>query len=86
MSAPVLAAANRQPKSARDMTEAKALYHRKDYIVIPVIDGDGVIVDLFAGEQDEWQRPRNPLRIPVVINAGGRGPGWTPLPACCQSR
>lgn len=61
MSAPVLAAANRHPKSAKNMTEARALYHRKDYIVIPVIDGDGVIIDLFAGEQDEWQRPRNPV-------------------------
>lgn len=79
MSAPVLAAANRHPKSAKNMTEARALYHRKDYIVIPVIDGDGVIIDLFAGEQDEWQRPRNPLRIPVVINAGGRGTRLDPF-------
>lgn len=79
MSAPVLAAANRHPKSAKNMTEARALYHRKDYIVIPVIDGDGVIIDLFAGEQDEWQRPRNPLRISVVINAGGRGTRLDPF-------
>lgn len=86
MSAPVLAAANRHPKSAKNMAEAKALYHRKDYIVIPVIDGDGVIIDLFTGEQDERQRPRNPLHIPGVINAGGGGPGWAPLPACCQNR
>lgn len=69
---PAMNAANRQPKVAKTKEEAEALYHRKNYVVIPVVDEAGRVTALYNGEGHEI-RKRNPLRIPVVINAGGKG-------------
>ena len=73
MTASALDAANKKPRCARTIEEAHKLYHKKNYIVIPIIDESGIIVDLFTGELGEKQRKRNPIKIPVVINAGGKG-------------
>ena len=72
MDAPALSAANREPKTAHSLEEAKGLYHRRNYVVIPIVDETGAVIDLFSGEGKD-DRHRSPLCVPVVINAGGRG-------------
>ena len=74
---PVLQAANRNPRIASTLEEAKSKYHRKNYVVIPVIDEDGRIVDLYTEGSDEKNKAA--LKIPVVINAGGRGTRLDPF-------
>lgn len=64
-------AANTNPKTAKSIEQAKSLYHKRNYIVIPIIDDDGFIIGLYDGE--EVDRPRKNLNVPVVINAGGKG-------------
>ena len=66
-------AANKFPRYARTIDEAKTLYHNKNFIIIPVINDNGIIVDLYNGESGIQRKHRNPLNIPVVINAGGKG-------------
>ena len=73
MTAPAGDAANHSPRSAKTMDEAKHLYHRKNYVVIPVVNETGAIKELYFGENEGEVRPHTPLNIPVVINAGGRG-------------
>lgn len=65
-------AANREPKIANTLEEAKLLYHKKNYVAIPVVDGDGNLADLYIGD-GLFVREKHALNIPVVINAGGRG-------------
>ena len=68
----VMAAANRNPKTAHSLKQAAKLFHNRDYVVIPVVDPQGIIIDLYS--QDGRTLPVRPnLNIPVVINAGGRG-------------
>ncbi len=72
-------AANKNPRFAKTMDEAKELFHKKDYIVIPVIDDHGFVVDLFSGDPTSPKKQRNPINIPVVINAGGKGTRLDPF-------
>ncbi|MCR5149598.1 MAG: NTP transferase domain-containing protein [Clostridiales bacterium] len=72
-------AANKNPKVAFTSDEAKALYHKKNYIVIPIIDKDGHIVDFFTGEADRRKKKNGFVNIPVVINAGGKGTRLDPF-------
>lgn len=65
-------AANLHPKVARSLNEAAKLYHEKNWIVIPVLNDKGTIIDLFTGSKDQV-KSRASLNTPVVINAGGRG-------------
>ena len=67
-----LSAANRNPKTAKSRTEAKKIYHSRDYVVIPIIDDTGRITDFYNGSYSVTVK-HNALNIPVVINAGGRG-------------
>lgn len=74
MDGAALEVANRNPKIAKTVDEARHLYHKKNYIVIPIVDDEEVIIDLYAGETgDIVKKQHNPLNIPVVINAGGKG-------------
>ena len=66
-------AANKNPRFARTIEEAEKLYHKKNYIVIPVLDERGVVIDLYGGEAGTQKKQHNPIGIPVVINAGGKG-------------
>ncbi len=67
-------AANRHPKAAKNTEEAVRLYDKKNYIVIPIVDDEGTVIDLYTGELGKAiKKQRNPLYIPVVINAGGKG-------------
>ena len=74
-----LDAANIQPRYANTLEEARTLYHKKNYIVIPIIDEHGSVIDLYNGESGAHKKPRNPLNIPVVINAGGKGTRLDPF-------
>lgn len=69
----VLDASNRNPKVARNLEEAKSLYHVKYFTTIPILDLEGRVIDLYSGEKIDRIKNRNPIRIPVVINAGGKG-------------
>lgn len=72
-------AANHDPRYAKSLEEAKILYHKKNYIVIPILNGDGIVVDLYSGDPSIQKRLKNPLNIPVVINAGGKGTRLEPF-------
>ena len=74
MDALAIEAANKHPKIAKTLEEARHLYHKRNYIIIPVVNDRGEIIDLYAGETgSKVQKNRSPLNIPVVINAGGKG-------------
>ena len=45
---PVLRAANMHPKFAYTIEEARHLYHERDFIVIPILNENRHIVDLFT--------------------------------------
>lgn len=72
-------AANRKPRFAKSLDEAKSLYHKKNYIVIPVLDENRMVIDLYSGESGIQKKKRNPISIPVVINAGGKGTRLDPF-------
>ncbi|MCR2046772.1 sugar phosphate nucleotidyltransferase [Acetatifactor muris] len=78
MSDNIMQAANRKPKFAHTLTEAKEMYHGQDYVAIPIIDKEGKITDIYSGE-DQKSKEKTPLNIPVVINAGGRGTRLDPF-------
>ena len=74
MSDAAMRAANLTPRVARTQEEAKRLYNKKDYIVIPIVDVNGRMIEVYFGETEGTRhKPHKPLNIPVVINAGGRG-------------
>ena len=74
MSEQAIEAANRNPRVAKAIEEARHLYHKKNYIAIPIVNENGVVIDLYNGEAGEANRKqRKALHIPVVINAGGKG-------------
>lgn len=68
----VVKAANRNPKYAHTLDEAISLFHKKNYIAIPVLDEEKRIISIYLGN-GEIEIPRVSLNVPVVINAGGRG-------------
>ncbi|XME02211.1 sugar phosphate nucleotidyltransferase [Lachnospiraceae bacterium C1.1] len=73
-------AANKTPRVAYSTKEAQHLYHKKNYVVIPIVGVDGKIIDVYSGENgNNIQKEHNPLNIPVVINAGGRGTRLDPF-------
>lgn len=65
-------AANREPRVAASEDEAVQLHNRRDYSIIPIVDDKGMIIDLYMG-QGRRIKKRSSLKIPVVINAGGKG-------------
>ena len=74
------AAANKMPRYARGLDEAKHLYHKKNYIVIPIVDKRMRIIDLYTGElREQIKKKSKSLNIPVVINAGGKGTRLDPF-------
>lgn len=79
MEGAALDAANHQPKYAKTIDEAKVLYHKRNYIAIPIIDESGIVIDVYTGGVGEHHKIRTPLNIPVVINAGGRGTRLDPF-------
>lgn len=78
LDAPAIQAANLIPKTAGNLEEAKKLYHKKNYIVIPIVDSNRIIIDFYNGNGSASQE-RPALNVPVVINAGGRGTRLDPF-------
>ena len=80
MTSSAMDAANKTPRVARSLEEARHLYHKKNYIIIPILDEEGHILDLYLGETGRQnQKPHAALHIPVVINAGGKGTRLDPF-------
>lgn len=67
---PAIRAANKSPRTAHSRTDAQSLYHEKNFVAIPILDSDGRVCDLYLGEAAAT-KPQ--LKLPVVINAGGKG-------------
>ena len=76
--APALKAANQNPKFAFSEEEAKTLFHKRNFIVIPIVDVERHIINMYTGEEGVTKE-RSSLNIPVVINAGGRGTRLDPF-------
>lgn len=73
-------AANKQPHVAMSVDEARKMYHQRYYVVIPILNSKGEIIELYAGDSNQKRlKPHNPIGIPVVINAGGRGTRLDPF-------
>lgn len=74
MTGAAIDAANKKPRVSRSLGEARQLYHKRNIVAVPIVDDKNRITDLFCGEIGKKnQRQYNPLNIPVVINAGGKG-------------
>ncbi len=76
--APAMEAANQNPKFAFSEEEAQALFHKRNLIVIPIVDVERHVINLYTGEEG-LTKERSVLNIPVVINAGGRGTRLDPF-------
>ncbi len=68
-----LKAANKNPRCARSFEDAKSIYHNRNYIVVPIVDDNNKIIDLYCGDIATQKKQRSSLDISVVINAGGKG-------------
>lgn len=79
MSEAALDASNRTTKTARNRKEARALSQKREYLVIPIVDENGVIIDIYASELKGRWSAHKPINIPVVINAGGKGTRLDPF-------
>jgi len=80
MSSNAIEAANKSPKTANSLDEARNLYHKRNYVVIPLVDNNEHIVNLYTGENgNTYSKKHNPINIPVVINAGGKGTRLDPF-------
>ena len=75
----VYKAQNSKPKYARNKAEAKKIYHKKNYVVVPIVDEKGAILDLYTGEDESGDKSYGTLNIPIVINAGGKGTRLEPF-------
>ena len=71
-------AANHAPKTAESLEKAKRVYHKRNCIAIPIVDSDNRLIGIYNGEGHEI-KSKNPLHIPVVINAGGKGTRLDPF-------
>lgn len=72
-------AANKHPKYARSIEEARTFYHKRSYVAIPIVDGNGNLLDIYTGEVGISKKFHSSLHIPVVINAGGKGTRLDPF-------
>ncbi len=76
LDAPCSLAANHHPRFALTTDDAEKLYHQKNYVAIPILDGSNVVVDVYVGKRKERYTD---LNLPVVINAGGKGTRLDPF-------
>ncbi len=72
-------AANKYPKVAKDIYEAKGMYHIRNWVAIPIISEEGRLVDIFVGASDYTTKKHSEIGIPVIINAGGKGTRLDPF-------
>lgn len=69
---PAIEVGNKNPRSAKNVQEARNLYHRKNYVAIPIVNAQNQITEIYFGESNFTPKTAK-LDIPVVINAGGKG-------------
>lgn len=69
---PCIEASNRKPKVAHSYKEAQLLYDKFYMVAIPLVDAENMILDLYVGKRKTNGNIAE-LKIPVVINAGGKG-------------
>ncbi|MCI8834804.1 MAG: NTP transferase domain-containing protein [Ruminococcus sp.] len=69
---PAVKAGNKKPLCAKDETEAVRFYHQRNYVAIPLLNAREELVDIYIGEASHHEKPAS-LKVPVVINAGGKG-------------
>lgn len=79
MTAKAVNAANANPKIATNIEEARKLYHKRNFIAVPIVNDNHEIVDIFVGEDVANTSKRGNLNLPVVINAGGKGTRLDPF-------
>lgn len=79
MDGAALDASNKSPKVARSDEEAKMIYHKRNFIVVPIVDKNGIIRRLYTGDTGLQRKKHIHLNIPVVINAGGKGTRLDPF-------
>ena len=77
MDGEVVKAANLHPRYARSIDEAKTLYHKKNFVAIPIVDEDMKVVDIYS-DIESVEKVKASLHVPVVINAGGKGTRLAP--------
>ena len=70
-------ASNKHPRYAMSLDEAKHLFHKKNYVAIPIVDEDMTIIDIYS-DYEMVTKSKASLRVPVVINAGGKGTRLAP--------
>ena len=70
-------AANLHPRFARSIDEARLLFHKKNFIAIPIVDEDMKIIDIYS-DNEGVEKEKASLKVPVVINAGGKGTRLAP--------
>lgn len=78
MSEKAIEAANKLPRVATSIEKAKEQYHAKYLAYIPILDENNRIIDIYSGDNINGKK-YNPLYIPVVINAGGKGTRLDPF-------
>lgn len=65
-------AGNKNTLYAETMAGAMELYHKKNFVAIPIVNDKKELTDIYIGEKNRLGK-QEPLNIPVVINAGGKG-------------
>ncbi|MCM1082990.1 MAG: sugar phosphate nucleotidyltransferase [Clostridium sp.] len=65
-------AGNKKTLYAETMAGAMELYHKKNFVAIPIVNDKKELTDIYIGEKSRLGK-QEPLNIPVVINAGGKG-------------
>ena len=65
-------AGHKSPLTVRSEAEAISLYHKKNYVAIPILNANDELVDIYVGKCPRGGKIAD-LGIPVVINAGGKG-------------
>lgn len=75
----VYLSANKNPKFASDIDEACKIYNGNNHIIVPIINTNLNIVDIYFGPEKTQAKKRNKINLPVVINAGGRGSRLDPF-------
>ena len=73
----VFAAANKHPSYARTINEAKRFFHKKNFSAIPIVDEEMTILDIYS-DGEGIVKEKASLKVPVVINAGGKGTRLAP--------
>ena len=71
-------ACNKELKRIAHSREEAIEMLNRNYIAIPIVDKNGILLDIYVGETFE-NKTSEKITIPVVINAGGKGTRLDPF-------